>query len=89
MATKKPDIASLVQESMSGRDLSLGADSYQEEAGRTERAAFTKPAKRAVTVRFDEGDYQKLQRIAALQGTSAAALLRQAAKGIIKTGNAV
>lgn len=37
-----------------------------------------------VSIRFDEGDYERLQEIAREQGTSAAALIRKAAKDIIK-----
>jgi hypothetical protein len=80
MATKKPDIAALVDQSMAGRNLtnSPAAEPAQPES-------FRKPTRQAITVRFDEGDYQKLQRIAVQKGTSAAALIRQAAKDIIRT----
>jgi hypothetical protein len=80
MATKKPGIAALVDKSMTGRNLT---NSPAAEPAAPE--PFKKPTRQAITVRFDEGDYQKLQRIAVQQGTSAAALLRHAAKEIIKT----
>ena len=37
-----------------------------------------------VSIRFDEGDYEKLQVIAQEQGTNAASLIRKAVKDIIK-----
>jgi hypothetical protein len=82
MATKKPDIDALIEHSMTGRNLSpLNAG---ETPAVSAAMRFKKPQKQAITVRFDEGDYQKLQWVAVQKGTSAAALLRQAAKEIIK-----
>ena len=50
--------------------------------------ALQKPTKgyknTIVSIRFDEGDYERLQEIAREQGTNAAALIRKAAKDIIK-----
>jgi hypothetical protein len=83
MATKKPGIAALVEQSMDGRNLGGGCRP-QAESAPDGAQPFKKPEKRAVTVRFDKGDYEKLQRIAADRGASAAVLLRQAAKEIIK-----
>jgi cellulose biosynthesis protein BcsQ len=45
---------------------------------------FNSPAKRQVQIRFDPGDYEKLQVIAYRKGTKAAALIREAVKEIIK-----
>ena len=38
-----------------------------------------------VSIRFDEGDYERLREIALEQGTNAAALVRKAVKDMIKT----
>jgi predicted transcriptional regulator len=38
-----------------------------------------------VSIRFDEGDYERLKEIAQEQGTNGAALIRKAVKDIIKT----
>jgi hypothetical protein len=38
-----------------------------------------------VSIRFDEGDYERLQEIAREQGTNGAALVRKAVKDIIKS----
>jgi hypothetical protein len=80
MATKKLDIDALIDQSMTGRNLTPGSTVSPALPG----TPFKKPQKEAITVRFDEGDYQKLQRAAVQKGTSAAALLRQAAKEIIR-----
>jgi hypothetical protein len=81
MATKKPDIAALVNQSMAGRNLAAPAakpDDHQ-------RERFKPSPKQAVMIRFDEGDYAALQRIAERNGTKASALIRQAVKEIIRT----
>jgi hypothetical protein len=79
MATKREDIEDLVKKTMEGRDIAASAPG---EAGET--AKFTPPSKRQVQVRFDPGDYEKLQIIAYRKGTKAAALIREAVKEIIQ-----
>lgn len=79
MATKREDLDGLVKKSMEGRDIASSAPADSEEPG-----AFTPPPKRQVQVRFDPGDYEKLQRIAYGKGTKAAALIREAVKEIIR-----
>jgi hypothetical protein len=80
MATKKPDIAALVNQSMEGRNLTSAPAAEQPRRGR-----FKPSPKQAVMIRFDEGDYAILQRIAERKGTKASALIRQAVKEIIRT----
>ena len=80
MATKKPDIATLVNQSMEGRNLTSAPAAEQPQRGR-----FKPSPKQAVMIRFDEGDYAILQRIAERKGTKASALIRQAVKEIIRT----
>jgi hypothetical protein len=64
---------------MEGRDIAASAPAGPEEEGK-----FSPPNKRQVQVRFDPGDYEKLQRIAYRKGTKAAALIREAVKEIIR-----
>lgn len=80
MATKKPTIAALVDQSMEGRALTAPAVPPAPQA----RERFKPTPKQAVMIRFDEGDYGILQRIAERKGTKASALIRQAVKEIIK-----
>ena len=82
MATKKPDIAALVNQSMEGRNITSTPATEPEPQ---QRERFKPSPKQAVMVRFDEGDYGILQRIAERKGTKASALIRQAVKEIIKT----
>jgi hypothetical protein len=79
MATKREDIDDLVKKTMEGRDIAASAPAVPGKAGN-----FTPPPKRQVQVRFDPGDYEKLQMIAYRRGTKAAALIREAVKEIIK-----
>jgi hypothetical protein len=83
MATKKPDIAALVDQSMEGRNLASAPAAETEPPHPRER--FKPTPKQAVMIRFDEGDYAVLQRIAERKGTKASALIRQAVKEIIRT----
>jgi 16S rRNA U516 pseudouridylate synthase RsuA-like enzyme len=80
MATKKPNIANLVNQSMEGRNL---AGTSVPEPHPRER--FKPSPKQTVMIRLDEGDYGILQRIAERKGTKASALIRQAVKEIIRT----
>jgi hypothetical protein len=80
MATKREDIEGLVKRAMEGRDIAASAPPDAPETG----AKFDPPPKRQVQVRFDPGDYEKLQIIAYRRGTKAAALIREAVKEIIK-----
>jgi hypothetical protein len=64
---------------MEGRDIAASAPAGPEEEGK-----FSPPNKRQVQVRFDPGDYEKLQRIAYRKGTKAAAIVRQLVKEFIK-----
>jgi hypothetical protein len=79
MATKREDIDGLVRKTMEGRDIAASAPAGPEEEGK-----FSPPNKRQVQVRFDPGDYEKLQMIAYRKGTKAAALIREAVKEIIR-----
>jgi hypothetical protein len=80
MATKREDIEDLVKKTMKGRDIAASAPADAP----TEGGTFAPPPKRQVQVRFDPGDYEKLQRIAYRKGTKAAALIREAVKEIIR-----
>jgi hypothetical protein len=80
MATKRQDIESLVQNTMAGRDISSSPPADTAPGS----VKFNPPAKRQVQIRFDPGDYEKLQVIAYRKGTKAAALIREAVKEIIK-----
>ena len=77
MATKREDIEDLVKKTMEGRDI---AASGLPDAP----AKFDPPPKRQVQVRFDPGDYEKLQIISYRKGTKAAALIREAVNEIIR-----
>jgi hypothetical protein len=81
MATKKPGIAALVDQSMAGRNLA-STPAAPEGAG---RERFKPTPKQQVMIRLDDGDYLTLQRIAERKGTKAATLIRQAVKDIIRT----
>jgi hypothetical protein len=82
MATRKPDITALVNQSMEGRTLTPTVTAPQS-AGEPAKK-FQKTPKQAITVRFDDGDYETLQRIAAYRGTTAASLVREAVKTLIR-----
>jgi hypothetical protein len=87
MATKKPNIAALVDQSMEGRGLAASSAAPTAPAvppAPQPRERFKPAPKQAVMIRFDEGDYGLLQRIAERKGTKASALIRQAVKEIIK-----
>jgi 16S rRNA U516 pseudouridylate synthase RsuA-like enzyme len=81
MATKKPDIAALVDKSMEGRNLA----GIPAPRNPLKRERFKPAPKQQVMIRLDEGDYGILQRIAERKGTKASALIRQAVKDIIRT----
>jgi hypothetical protein len=88
MATRKPDIAALVNQSMEGRSFTPSGETTETVPGpepTTGAARFKKIPKQAITVRFDEGDYQTLQRIAAYKGSTAASLVREAVKELIRS----
>jgi 16S rRNA U516 pseudouridylate synthase RsuA-like enzyme len=78
MATKKPSVADLVDQSMEGRKIA------PIEAEHVPRSRFKPTPKQVVMIRLDEGDYGILQRVAERKGTKASALIRQAVKEIIK-----
>jgi hypothetical protein len=82
MAVKKlnREVAALVEASMEGRRMEPRAPE--------EAAKGSALSRQAVTVRFDRGDYAALQAVARERGTTAAALLRGAAKGIIRKSEA-
>jgi hypothetical protein len=80
MATKREDIDGLVKKTMEGRDIAASASRDAAEGA----AKFDPPPKRQVQVRFDPGDYEKLQMIAYRKGTKAASLIREAVKEIIR-----
>jgi hypothetical protein len=85
MATKRAGIEDLVNKTMKGRDIVANVP-----AGSWGHGTFNPPPKRQVQIRFDRGDYEKLQMIAYRRGTKAAALIREAVKVIIrkdKTGD--
>jgi 16S rRNA U516 pseudouridylate synthase RsuA-like enzyme len=90
MATKKTDIAALVDKSMVGRNL---ADDFAnadrdgtpvQTADLSQRERFRPAPKQQVMLRLDDGDYRTLQQIAERKGTKAATLIRQAVKDIIR-----
>ncbi|MHC6204616.1 hypothetical protein ACYULU_15655 [Breznakiellaceae bacterium SP9] len=86
MATKRPNIGALIDQSMEGRDLSGTLPKAPESRPAPQKKERFKPSpKEAVLVRFDAGDYAVLQRIAEKKGTKASSLIRQAVKEIIKT----
>jgi hypothetical protein len=80
MATKREDIEDLVKKTMEGRDIAASGPPDAPEG----IVKFDPPPKRQVQVRFDPGDYEKLQVIAYRKGTKAAALIREAVKEIIR-----
>jgi len=67
---------------MVGRDISSSPLSETEIP--KEAVKFLPPKKRQIQIRFDPGDYEKLQLIAYRKGTKAAALIREAVKEIIR-----
>jgi hypothetical protein len=76
MATKREDVEVLVKKTMEGRDIAASMPA--------EPSRYPYPAKRQIQVRFDCGDYEKLQAIAYRRGTKAAALVREAVKEVIR-----
>jgi hypothetical protein len=78
MATKREDVEDLVRQTMEGRDIAASAPDPPPRY----------PAKRQIQVRFDCGDYEKLQAIAYRRGTKAAALVREAVKEVIRKAEA-
>jgi hypothetical protein len=84
MATKKPNLADLVNKSMEGRELSGGPEPAATAPEGKSRERFKPSPKQTVVIRLDEGDYGILQRIAERKGTKAAVLIRQAVKTMIR-----
>ncbi|MDR1221101.1 MAG: hypothetical protein LBK73_16055 [Treponema sp.] len=84
MATKREDIDGLVKKTMEVRDIAASALRDAAEGA----ARFDPPPKRQAQVRFDPGDYERLQMIAYRKGAKAAALIREAAKEIIRKAEA-
>ena len=82
MATKKPNIANLLNQEMEGRNR---AGTSVPAPAPHPRERFKPAPKQTVMIRLDEGDYGILQRIAERKGTKASALIRQAVKEIIRT----
>jgi hypothetical protein len=92
MVKKRPSLSEEIARSMEDRaigDPVAGnvADEVTEATRKTTKEAqeATKGYKNTViSVRFDEGDYERLKEIAREQGTNGAALIRKAVKAIIR-----
>jgi hypothetical protein len=95
MVTKRPSISDEITRNMEGR--SIGVPPEEQAAGKVtleiqrytqETLSKTKSYKsNIVSIRFDEGDYERLKEIAQEQGTNGAALIRKAVKDIIREAN--
>jgi hypothetical protein len=72
-----------IENGMASRN--LGVPTVQEFSERTAKQDAEKRYKKTViSIRFDDGDYEQLKRIALEQGTTGAALIRKAVKDIIR-----
>jgi predicted transcriptional regulator len=93
MVTKRQDVRARIDSVMANRNIGeVTNDTEQtteETQGMTQDAqSTTKRYKNTVvSIRFDEGDYEKLKALAQEQGTNGAALIRKAVKDIIKRGS--
>jgi hypothetical protein len=95
MVKKRPSITDEIARSMEDRTIGEpAADNVDEQVTKaTQRPAKdtrkqTKGYKNTiVSIRFDEGDYERLREIALEQGTNGAALIRKAVKDIIKSAD--
>lgn len=88
MITKRQNLSDEIARDMEGR--SIGADSATQVTGKVtpEIQKVTKGYKsNIVSIRFDEGDYERIKVIAREQGTNGAALIRKAVKDIIKAAD--
>ena len=81
MATKRESIPSLVSKTIEGKNITPNTPVVTTPK---EKQRFAPPPKRQVQIRFDPGDYEQLQIIAHRKGTTAAALIRETVKQIIK-----
>ena len=78
-------IAKNMQERSIGEPSSAAAGDAAQETQDNNAQTKTKGYKNTIiSVRFDEGDYERLKEIAQEQGTNGAALIRKAVKDIIK-----
>jgi len=81
---KKKDIQQAVNQDMKDRNLN---GSLEPKTQGKEKQKSRKSYKcDMVTIRFDEGEYEELKKIALEQGTTGASLVRKAVKEIIKRG---
>jgi argininosuccinate synthase len=93
MVKKATPLTDAVAQNMDGR--SIAAPSVEKDTQQaTEASQNTTPVtpsptkgykKNIVSIRFDEGDYERLNAIALEQGTNAPSLIRKAVKEIIKS----
>jgi hypothetical protein len=92
MVTKRPTLKDEITRSMEGR--AIGAAAVRSETGKVTKETQNSTSEMQkkpkgykntiVSIRFDEGDYERLKEIAQEQGTNGAALVRKAVKDIIK-----
>lgn len=95
MVTKRQSLNEAITRSMEARSIGVPAhhqvtDEVTPEIQKTttEIQNNTKSYKsNIVSIRFDEGDYERLKEIAREQGTNGAALIRKAVKDIIKAAD--
>lgn len=93
MVAKRQNVTAAIESDMAGRNIGRASDMDGFEAHKVSETTleasqvFQKTTKgyknTVVSVRFDEGDYERLKIIAAEQGTTGASLIRKAVKDII------
>jgi hypothetical protein len=97
MVKKRPSISEEIARNMEDRIIGEPAAGFPGNEATTvaykatpETLKTTKGYKNTViSVRFDEGDYERLKQIAKEQGTNGAALIRKAVKDIIREADRV
>jgi hypothetical protein len=87
MATRRTDIASLIHQDITARELGVQNAPKETPASGETTPITHKPKKQIETikVRLDKGDYARLQAVAGEIGSKASVMVRMAIKQMIKT----
>lgn len=83
MVQKRRRMSDAVKRDMEGRSIGASAAQAAGEVTKVTQKVTKSYKKDIVSIRFDEGDYDRLKQIAQDRGTCGAALIRQAVKDLI------
>jgi predicted DNA binding CopG/RHH family protein len=97
MVKKRPSLSEEIARNMENRDIAdptadiadVEVTPVTQKATTEARKATTGYKNTVISVRFDEGDYERLKQIAREQGPNGAALIRKAVKDIIREADGI